>query len=583
MRAFRGSIGALAVCALWACGGSTERNHLGIDASPSVDGGADATNPDQDGGTNLGQDGGNLEQDGATNLGQDGGANPDQDGGTNLGQDGGTNLGQDGGAAQDAAAQDAAAQDAATNLGQDAGLPVDAGAPDACLTCGPPGGALWSQRWGTARKPEIGVAIGVDAADQTVVVWQIDQGWDLAASEPIYDYSISKYDALGSELWTKPLAFHGPQGGSVFSMVMALDPGGAIWVSGSFGRNAYVGGTSLVANNLTDTFLAKLDRDGNPIFAKSFPGQEGQSTNGIGCDAAGNVILGGTFKFAVDFGGPGFSLLTGNASTNAFLVKFSSAGAPVWAKSYGDVASSESLDHLAVDAAGAIYAAGSYEKIDFGAGALPQGPHSWVARFDADGHTLYAKPIGDGTATATVTSVSAAPLGHIVFTGTFGMNLDLGGGALSATGYGGIFLGEWDGGGAHVRSTAFSDLTAYLYPTLFVVATTQGTTFLTGNFEGEPTFGAVYVNLGGGPLYNASIAGAGNSKPDIFAGELTSSFAHVWSHRYGDRFSQSVEAAATGPSGNLHITGVLNSTIDFGNGPLTSAGYADGFVAVLRR
>lgn len=53
---------------------------------------------------------------------------------------------------------------------------------------------------------------------------------------------------------------------------------------------------------------------------------------------------------------------------------------------------------------------------------------------------------------------------------------------------------------------------------------------------------------------------------------------HVWSHAYGDAGSQTARALAVDPFGNIVMVGEFASIVDFGNGPLTSAGGEDVFL-----
>ncbi len=55
----------------------------------------------------------------------------------------------------------------------------------------------------------------------------------------------------------------------------------------------------------------------------------------------------------------------------------------------------------------------------------------------------------------------------------------------------------------------------------------------------------------------------------------------VWAKAFGDAGYQADEGLATDAEGNVIVTGCLESTMDFGKGPLVSSGGEDLFVAKL--
>ncbi|WP_441291620.1 hypothetical protein ACSRUE_15200 [Sorangium sp. KYC3313] len=68
---------------------------------------------------------------------------------------------------------------------------------------------------------------------------------------------------------------------------------------------------------------------------------------------------------------------------------------------------------------------------------------------------------------------------------------------------------------------------------------------------------------------------------DIFVVKLDAGGQHVWSRRFGDAADQRGEAVAADSGGNVLVTGLFQGTVDLGSGPLASAGGDDVFVAKL--
>jgi len=95
-----------------------------------------------------------------------------------------------------------------------------------------------------------------------------------------------------------------------------------------------------------------------------------------------------------------------------------------------------------------------------------------------------------------------------------------------------------------------------------------GNVYVVGDFEGT-------VDFGGGPL--TSLA----DKSDVFLVKHDRYGNFVWAHRFGDASSQYALGLAVDAAGGATITGRVFGAIDFGGGPIQSAGLDDVFVAKL--
>lgn len=98
-----------------------------------------------------------------------------------------------------------------------------------------------------------------------------------------------------------------------------------------------------------------------------------------------------------------------------------------------------------------------------------------------------------------------------------------------------------------------------------IITDASGNVYVTGFMNGT-------VNYGGGAL--TSVGGS-----DIFLLKLDASGNHVWSKRFGAAGADFGTALALDASGNVYVAGSYQNTIDFGGGPLNSAGNDDIFVA----
>jgi hypothetical protein len=82
------------------------------------------------------------------------------------------------------------------------------------------------------------------------------------------------------------------------------------------------------------------------------------------------------------------------------------------------------------------------------------------------------------------------------------------------------------------------------------------------------------IDFGGGPVVSAG-------SYDVFVAKLDADGEHLWSQRFGDAIEQRGSDIAMDDDGNVVVTGNFYSTIDFGGGILTSAGWNDVFVVKL--
>jgi hypothetical protein len=80
------------------------------------------------------------------------------------------------------------------------------------------------------------------------------------------------------------------------------------------------------------------------------------------------------------------------------------------------------------------------------------------------------------------------------------------------------------------------------------------------------------VDFGGGPLVTAG------QSDDIFVAKFDASGQHLWSKRFGDTELQGAQSVAVDSAGNVLVTGHFWGAVDFGGGPLVSAGYIDIFL-----
>ncbi|MCB5246664.1 MAG: SBBP repeat-containing protein [Candidatus Cloacimonetes bacterium] len=294
-------------------------------------------------------------------------------------------------------------------------------------------------------------SIATDNAGHIYVVGnfntQASFGTHSLSSEGQQDVFVAKLDAAGNWLW----AVRGGGTDADYGVGIAVDNSGNAFVTGSFGDTADFGQTSLTINPadwICDIFIAKLDSDGNWLWANRAGGSDPDSGNGIALDSYGNCYVTGVFYDDVaDFGPDNF---TANECDCLFVSKLSSAGAWLWTRRAGGTwpcyAYGREID---VDAAGNCYVAGMFSHtILFGATALTclDEQDICISKLDPDGNWLWSKRAG-GTGFNEGRGIGCDPAGNCCVTGYFSGTGDFGPTNLVSAGLTDVFIAALDTAG----------------------------------------------------------------------------------------------------------------------------------------
>lgn len=420
----------------------------------------------------------------------------------------------------------------------------------------PPAAHLWSARFGDADSQH-GDAVAVDAAGNVVIagsfVGSIDLGGGPLDSGGRSILYIARFGPAGNHLWSRSFGDAGYQ--AIPSV--AIDASGEIVLAGTLIGTCDFGGGPLVDAGGGDVFIAKFTADGAHVWSRRFGDANMQTAGALAVDAAGNVVIAGSFWGTTDFGG-GPLVSAGNA--DVFVASFDADGAHAWSRRFGD-ADYQFASGVAIDGAGNAAVTGAfYGSIDFGDGAFSSAGDLdiFLAKLGTGGELLWSRRFGDAAQQLTA-RVAADALGNIVLAGGFEGSVDFGGGQLASAGGSDIFAARFGTGGEHLWSARFGD--ASWQNALGVAVDAAGGAVITGILRGSADFG-------GGQL-----ASAGDG--DIFVARLGPGGDHRWSRRFGDAAYQSAGGAALDAATSVCVIGDFMGALDFGGGALTSAGVSD--------
>ena len=199
---------------------------------------------------------------------------------------------------------------------------------------------------------------------------------------------------------------------------VALDPGSNVIITGSFRGSVNFGGAVLVGNFPSAMYLAKYNSAGTHQWSSVYNGGTGSDGFAVATDAASNVIVTGGYSTQINFGG---GLLTAVNAYEAFLVKFNSAGTHQWSKSFAG-SGGESGQALAVDAASNIILGGQGASgtVDLGGGPMSTGGDAnFFGKFDLAGSHLWSTVISGGIEP----NVARDPSSNVITTGFVGANV----------------------------------------------------------------------------------------------------------------------------------------------------------------
>ncbi|MFT3770294.1 MAG: nucleotide-binding protein [Minicystis sp.] len=450
-----------------------------------------------------------------------------------------------------------------TPMPEDCSTPIDEDCDGQTPLCP----ALWAKRFGDVAG-QFAWGLAVDPTGGAVVTGDLDGTADFGGgaltTAGSSDVFLAKLDANGAHVWSKKFGNATLQSGQG----VAVDAMGNVVITGYFQGSVTFGTTALTTAGGADIFVAKFNAAGAHVWSKKFgSATDDQLGLAVAVDPSGNVLLTGALVGAFAFGG---ATLTSAGGSDVFVAKLDGAtGNHVWSKRFGDAGLAQQGRAIAADAMGNVIVAGDFNgTIDFGGGALTSagGSDAFVAKLDAAaGNHVWSKRFGDG-AFQIAHGVAADATGNVVVVGDFAGDVDFGGGAIPSKGNTDAFVALFDPAGAHLASAGFGGTD---YDSATSVSAAGGVIAVGGYFAGKADFGGTPLTSAGGR--------------DVFVTKLSgTTLAPVWARGFGDAsFYQSAQGVGLDTAGNMLFAGYFFGSIDFGAGPLTSAGDADVFVAKL--
>jgi hypothetical protein len=354
---------------------------------------------------------------------------------------------------------------------------------------------------------------------------------------------------------------------------VVADAAGNVYLIGDFGGELALGEAVLEGIGGSDGLVAKLDPDGNLLWALGVTGSKHQFLDAGAVTPDGGIVVVGDYDSPQATIG-GFELNNAEAGTSdepspdALVARISPTGDVMWAKALGGPYT-DRADDVAVDSTGNIVVVGEYRgaKAAFGGEALGQpcveagnlwAPNEiFVAKFSPEGEHIWSMRMG-GCDSDYGDAVAIGPDDSIYVGGDFGED-GMHAGSIKVKGAGGkdayvVRLspaGEVDWiqsiggkGSDYVNSLAVGP---------------AGDVVVAGDF------GSSILTVGGKEYEKVG------ANSDSYVARLSPSGETDWVKMLGGLEDDTVSAVHTDADGNIYATGDLESlVIDFGGGELAA-------------
>jgi len=299
------------------------------------------------------------------------------------------------------------------------------------------GNFLWAITFG-GTVADAGYSMTTDAAGKIYLTGIFTGSADFDPGVGVYNLTspsssifMCKFDFNGNFIWAKKIGNGWP--GSEKAYAIKLDYDENILLVGKYSGTVDFdpgpGSASLTSSGSWDIFFAKFDNSGNYIYVKGIGGSGDDQAFSLVHDGSGDIYISGFFTSTVDFDpSAGTTNLTAILQ-DAFICKFTSSGAFIWATQQGG-SNYDAVNGLAVDQMNNIYATGKFvSTVDFDPGpgvyVLDGGGTvaAFVLKLDSDGFFSWAIKIG-GAGTDIGQAICTDGNGAVITTGSFANNVD---------------------------------------------------------------------------------------------------------------------------------------------------------------
>lgn len=379
---------------------------------------------------------------------------------------------------------------------------------------------------------------------------------------------ITKFSSAGQVVWNKPIS--GSSGSNSDVLDIEVNSGGEVFFTGKLQGNAYFQNPSIYLVSGTASgcdYIAKLAMNGDCIWAYAAYTNESVAYS-LAIDAQSNFYLTGTFIDDKDFDYKAgvvtlYSLPT--TAINFYIASYDSSGSYRWAYRIPTLSGPE----VDCSPSGKLWINGDFNSnTDFDPGPATNSitttnASEFITNYTSNGTYQNAYAFrGTGTTKEKVTAIHDASNGNIYIGGIFSGSMD------------------FDPSSNDLVLTSALDSNAYIASysstgTLNWVNQIKGRAYITGvasdaagNFFVAGYFaGTTYFDVNNAPTTYTQLPG---SVIDIFLIKYNSSGVLQWKHTFGSALTDKALDMTVDNSGNVIMSGVFVTLIDFDPSPSAS-------------
>jgi hypothetical protein len=237
---------------------------------------------------------------------------------------------------------------------------------------------------------------------------------------------------------------------------MTTDSDGNVYTvgyfSGTIDFDPSVNEHSLTASSTYNSYLLKLDENGNFIYVRQFTGDGLLAPKSIKINSQGQIILAGILTGTVNFNPLTFGTPVTATFIDSFICSLNDDGSLNWIRSFGNTYECRAYD-MTVDANDNVFIVASfYNNLNMNDIAGPEistefGPNAFIAKYHSNGDFEYVKKI-DSVNLANAKCLAADSEGNVYVGGSFSSDLDFEGLTLNC-----LNDGELDGYVIKLNST----------------------------------------------------------------------------------------------------------------------------------
>jgi hypothetical protein len=355
-----------------------------------------------------------------------------------------------------------------------------------------------------------------------------------------------------------------------YSNAIDVDSAGNSFITGSYYNTITIGGITLSATNLWSLYIAKYDKNGILVWARTVAKASSTTArlavSGICVEKAGRIALGGHFSDSSSFGITSPITLRSSGDLDAFIATFDKSGNLIFAKAMGE-AGADFIAGVSTDTKGNFFIGGDFHYSSYSGSASK----IVVAKYDSIGNQVWLKKTLKYGSFCICKGIKADTSGSTFIAGQFFNDLTFDSATILSAPHpeANLFVGKLDIDGNTSWLRQAGAATGYIAGNAIDVDK-QGNCFVTGLFRGTVAFGT--SNLSGQTvvIYDAFTAKYGRS------GNL------LWVQKTNGYGAQNMGLGISSDDvGGCAITGYFSSQISFGPINLSDTGANRVFIAKL--